>query len=364
MTLRMFLQGLIPMYPFIMGKLNANSSDVGIYLSLSYVFLFLGTYLTGIIVPKYVKPKNLLLSTVLPMSFALMALGFTNDLWLFDTFGCALNFFIGMHVCSNNILMGYYSTEKSVSKNFSTLSFSSLLATVFGGFLVGPLLAWLGYKYSFAVFGGGVLLFSLLLIPIPKPEISQLDSERKKFRVDKNLWLLLVSTFLVSLLLYGFKMGISIMLKRRNWRVSDISIMMALGSSFALPITIWWGKISKYSNSKMLLIISVLCGFAGYFTLFEVGIYFLGLIGFACISVVAYTISIPLMNLLFGWYNRWSLPKAQALISSAVYISAIVGFLVNGYAMQHYSERTCIITGLMISVAALIPLLLIKFERK
>ena len=363
MILRMFLQGLIPIYPFIMGKMNATSSDIGIFLSFSYVFLFLGTYLIGIVVPKYLNPKVVLLGSVLPMVSSLAAYGMIHNIWLFDLCGCALSFFLGLHVCSNNILMGLYSSEASLSKNFSTLSVSSILATVLGGFIVGPMLTWLGFKSAFVVFASVLLLFSLLLIPLSKPGVNLAIQVKKPFKIDTNLWLLLASIFLVSLLLYGFKMSISIMLKRRSWTISEISIMMALGTSLAIPVTIWWGKVSNYFNAKRLLLMLILCGFIAYSSLLGVGFYPLGIIGFACISVVAYSINIPVMSIIYRWYDHQSLPRAQSLTSSAVWFSAIIGFLGNGYAMEHFSETTCISTGLLICLLAFVPLLTIKFGK-
>lgn len=92
MILRMFLQGLIPIYPFLIGKMNAGSSAVGIFLSLNYVFIFFGTYLTGIIVPKNINPKSILLGSVLPIVSLFAAYGVIDKLWLFDVCGCFLSF--------------------------------------------------------------------------------------------------------------------------------------------------------------------------------------------------------------------------------------------------------------------------------
>ena len=362
MILRAFLQGLIPMYPFLMIRLSNKSSDVGIFLSLSYVMLFLGTYLAGIIVPKYIQPKTMLIITLIPVAFAISGYGISTNLLQFDFCGCFGSFFLGLHVCSNGIMMGYYSSTDSVNKNFSSLAVSSLLATVVGGFIVGPLLSWLGYIYAFYLFTTVLVLCTLFIFPLKQPEYNVIKSEKVAFKIDRNLWLLLIATLLISFLLYGFKMSISIMLKKRNWNIKNISIMMAIGTAMALPITIWWGKISNYNNARKLLFITFFLGLIAYGSLFFAGNFIAGIIGFGCISIVAYTITIPLMSLMFVWYNKTTLPRAQALSSSSVWIAAIIGFAVNGFAIEHLSENTFITIGIVIALVAMVPLISIKMN--
>ncbi len=154
------------------------------------------------------------------------------------------------------------------------------------------------------------------------------------------------------------------MLKKRGWKIADISILMAIGTSIAVPITLWWGRISNYANSKKLLVITFLCGLVAYSSLFFAGNYLAGVIGFACISVVAYTITIPLMSILFVWYDKNDLPHAQSLSSSSVWLAAIIGFAINGFAMEHLSENSFITIGIIISLIALIPLAFIDVSKQ
>jgi MFS family permease len=363
MVLRMFLQALIPVYPFLIGEMSKGSNAVGVFLSLSYVFLFVGTYLTGIIVPRYCNSKITLLLSTLPILIALACYGIIHHLVLFDICGCVLSLFVGVHICSNNITMGYYSSGASVSKNFGLLTTGSLLATVTGGLIVGPLLAWLGYRTSFLVFSMSLAIFFILLFPIEKPNINQDIKKKERFEISRNLSKLLIFNFLISILLYGFKLIISVMLKKRGWNVRDISIMMAVGTACALPVTLWWSTISNYKNSRLLLIICTMLGLLAYASLIWIGNYWVGLAGFACISVVAYTIVIPLMSILFKWYDHRLLPRAQALLSSSTWLSAIVGFLFNGYALERFNENSCISVGIGISLLALTQLLFIPLSK-
>lgn len=154
------------------------------------------------------------------------------------------------------------------------------------------------------------------------------------------------------------------MLKRRDWNIGDISVLMAVGTSLAIPIILWWGKIARPGNFKQLFFIIVLCGFSAYATMMVAGSYFFGLIGFGCISIVGYGITIPVISLLYKWYPGQSLPKAQSLTNSAVWISAIVAFFFNGYAIENFTETTCIIGGLVIALLALFPLSAMKLEKE
>jgi len=362
MILRAFIQAFIPLYPFMMGKFGAGSSDVGLFLSLSYAFLFLGTYLAGLIVPVYVKPKAMLIVTLIGIALALSGYGFSGNLWQFEISGYLMSFFIGLHFCSNSIMMGYYSTATSVSKNFSTLAASSLLATVVGGLIVGPVILWLGDMYAYYLFATILAVCTLFFFPLRQPEYHTAKKEIVKFKIDRQLFLLLITTLLICILLYGFKMSISVMLKKRGWNIRDISVLMAIGTALALPVTIWWGRLSNYKNAKSLLLITCLCGFAAYASLFFAGNYLAGVIGFACISVVGYAITIPSMSLLFKWYDHKHLPRAQSYTTAVVWISAIIGFAFNGYALEQLHESTFICIGLLVALMSLVPLWRIKTQ--
>jgi predicted MFS family arabinose efflux permease len=364
MILRAFIQAFIPLYPFIMARFNASSSDVGIFLSLTYGFLFLGTYLAGLIVPVYIKPKTMLIITLICLALALSGYGVSVQLCQFEVCGCLLSFFLGIHICSNSIMMGYYSTATSVSKNFSSLATSSLLATVLGGFIVGPVISWLGALYAFYSFTAVLILCTLFFLPMRQPEYYLAKKEKIKFTIDRNLWLLLLALLLINLLPFGFKMSIAVMLKKRGWDIRDISILMAIGTSLALPIALWWGRLSNYKNTRTLLLITFFCGLMAYASLFLIGSYAAGVVGFTCISVVAYIITIPIMSILFTWYDHKYLPRAQALATAVVWASAIIGFAVNGYALEHLSQSSYVFIGTLIALLAIIPLLRIKMVTK
>ncbi len=362
MVLRTFIQAFIPLYPFIMSRFNPSNSDVGIFLSLSYACLFTGTYLAGQIVPHYIKPKAMLIVTLLCVAFSLSGYGISGHLWQFEVCGCLLSFFLGIHICSNGIMMGYYSTSNSVSKNFSSLATSSLLATVVGGLTVGPIINALGDLHAFSLFAVILILCMLFFLPMRQPDYLP-QKEKVQFKIDSNLWLLLLALLLINLLAFGFKFSIGVMLKKQGWNIRDISVLMAIGTSLALPIALWWGRLSNYKNARSLLYITFFCGLMAYASLFLVGSYAADVFGFTCVSVVAYIITIPIMSILFTWYDHKSLPRAQALATSVIWASAIIGFAVNGYALEHLSQSSYIYIGILIALLSLIPLWKIKMQR-
>ena len=203
--LRAFLQGLIPLYAFLMAKLGAASSEVGIFLSVSYVAIITGTYLAGELIPKYINPKKFFIISYIPVAFAIAAYGFSATLWQFELAGVVGSFFVGTGICSNNILMSYYSTTESLGKNFSFLASSSLMATVAGGFIVGPLISKIGSYWAFTIFGTTLLLCTIFLFFLEMPNFKKEHTSNFKFKISKKFALLLLAIFFTGLLLYGGK---------------------------------------------------------------------------------------------------------------------------------------------------------------
>ena len=76
-----------------------------------------GILLRNALYVRYIKPKIMLIATLFPVAMAISGYGLSSTLFQFDFCGCFMSFFLGLHVCSNGIMMGYYSTEDTVNKN-------------------------------------------------------------------------------------------------------------------------------------------------------------------------------------------------------------------------------------------------------
>ena len=361
LAVRVFLQGLLPLYPFLVADMGGSKVELGIFLSSAYTFMLAGTFSAGRLTPRFIKPRALLFTTLLPFVVLLGLQGSTTSFLMFAVFGCLASFFVGAQLCAGRIMLGYFSTDSSVSKNYSLLTASSLVATILGGLSVGPLLHSQGNAVTFWLFALTILLSAVVLLPLRNPpEVNVPQPTRKPFRPHRDMWLLLAGTMLACILIHVFFMTLSLMLKDKGWNISQISLLTSWGTAICLPVVFWWGYITRYSNARFLFLIAIACGLVSFLTLLGAGNYWLGLLGIASISMVSYVMSIPIMSLLFGWYAKNELPEAQAWQGSCSWLAAIIGYSYNGLVMQYFGYKVSIGIGVCIGILSFVLIACIR----
>lgn len=353
MVLRVFMQGLLPLYPIITEKLGASRQSNGIILASSYTMLLVSTWLSGKLVPRYTNAKSLLLVSMVPMCIGMGLIGTATTITSFVLYSLILFFSAGMNIIAGIMLISHFSNASTIGKNFGIIGLSNLLGSLIGGFVVGPALFNLGYFKGFLLFAVILFIVCLFTFLVQKPEQKITNQVKHTFRFSKNFLLVLLSFVMAVMLIHVFLFSFSLSVKAAGYNISDISIFSAIGTALTLPIPYLLGKWTTiYLPKNLLLIVYGLMGVALVLLLLPKYTPII-ILAVACMSVLAYAGRAIIVALVFPWYNEKDMPLVQAYMGIAAWLAAIVGYLFSGFSLQHLGFTYTVSIGIAISFVAM-----------
>ena len=270
----------------------------------------------------------------------------------YPDFGVSL---VNINLTSNGILIAYSSDSLTAGRNFGIIGISNLLGSVFGGFIVGPVLYSMGYLHGFSLFAVSFTLIGLSAFGVSRPHLTA-SKTPTPFTFTSNFIYLLIASFLVTIIIHFFLFTSSLLLSRSGYTIRDISIYAAIGMGIAFPSPYLLGWFAKtYPPKRILLFIYLLTAIA-------VGVLFLPLslpvylTGAACIGVLSFAMRPVVMSLIFDWFDDASQPMAQAYQGVGAWLAAIVGYLSTGMLLQRFGDTFTLCVGLILVVAAAVVL--------
>ena len=353
MVLRVFMQGLLPLYPIITEKLGASRQSNGIILASSYTMLLVSTWLSGKLVPRYTNAKSLLLISMVPMCIGMGLLGTATTITSFVLYSLVLFFSAGMNIIAGIMLISHFSSADTVGKNFGIIGLSNLLGSLIGGFVVGPALFNLGYFNGFLLFAAILFIVCLFTFFVQKPEGKIIIEAKHTFRFSKNFIFVLLSFVLAVMLIHVFLFSFSLSVKAAGYNISDISIFSAIGTALTLPIPYLLGKWTTiYLPKNLLLLVYALMGIALILLLLPKYTPII-ILAVACMSVLAYAGRAIIVALVFPWYDAKDMPLVQAYMGIAAWLAAIVGYLFSGFSLQHLGFTYTVSIGIVIAFVAI-----------
>jgi predicted MFS family arabinose efflux permease len=355
LLLRTLIQGLLPVYPVFIKSLEAGDAQAGYVLSLSYMMILLGTWLSGRLTPRLVHPRTLLLLTVVPLSLLLFSFSAIQHWHTLLPVSMSLFFFCGLSFTSFNIFTGFLSHEENVGKNYALLSSSSQLGTIIGSFVIGFLIHLLGYKTGFMVIGLTILTCSVFLLLIEKKPITvQATIEKQSLLLPGWLARLAIAAFLGSFVLFASKFIFSLELKKMGYPVEEISYISGYGNLLALFAPLMIGKLLNrktafliYSVTLLSILMSVVLMSVQPSTM----MIFLFITG--GISVFAYSSTAPSSFLIYNAATPSTLSRSLSFMNAVTWVSAIIGFLFTGIILERFGFVTmciCLITMCLVAL--------------
>lgn len=346
LILRTLIQGLLPIYPVYIKELGANQSQIGLVMALSYVMILSGTWLTGKIMPNFIKPKQLIVIITIPIVLCMAGLGMVEHWYTLLPINMLLLFFTGLNFTTANVLTGYYSSNTKVGKSYANIATASLLGTVIGGFFIGFILHDFGYKIGFLIIASLILGSGLVGLLLKEVDI-QIKTERINNRRLAKGWFLqlLLATFFGGMVMFAAKFALSLELKEFGYNVKQISNYTAMGTLITLLVPYIIGKTINDKNTFRYFIFTIFCLLGGVILmLLHINYLPIILIIIALASTFAYSSKIPASYLIYSKFNIIDMAKAQSLLGSANWISGIVGFLCTGILLNHTSfEFVCVL---------------------
>jgi len=356
MVLRVILQGLLPIFPVITEKLGATKQVGGMMIAASYAMLLLGTFLSGKLIPRYTNAKTLLIVTVIPLCLAMAIQGQMTGIAGYVSCSMALFFFSGINMMAGIFLIGNFSDTKTVGKNFGIIGISSLLGSLIGGFVTGPVLYRFGFQTGFLLFSGAMFATCLSGFLIDKPAQSTSIVHTERFRMTKRFALMLLSYVMAVMLIHVFLFSFSLSMKSAGYNISQISLYSALGTALILPVPYLLGKwTATYSPKRILILVYFLIGLALLFLLIPKSNLVI-VMAVPLMSVLTHSGRAIAIPLIFPWFTDKQLPMAQAYLGTAAWLAAIIGYSGIGFSLEQFGLVTTIVIGTSIALLAIIIL--------
>jgi MFS family permease len=345
LTLRVVAQGLLPLYPVLLIDQSISRLWIGYFMAGLYVAIFLGNWFSGKLLNRGFSLKKIVVLTYIPIVIGLLGMGFQNNYLHLFYYTAFMSFFNGINLNINTVILGGYSNGKDIMKNFAWIGLSSILATLFGGILIGPALHYFGNLTAFigfAAFIGFSCIFSLLLQDV---SLRQKEKTVQKFRYDSQFIVLLASLFLLAMLIHFFKIGLSLKMKELGYNISQISIFSTLGTMLVVPMPFILSYLNHKISSIMLLLSTHLTTLISFVLVyfFTKDVYFVFAI--SGVNYMAYCTRIPLMKILHTMFDDLDFARAQTIYGSMVWLAAIVGYLSAGYILEKSGFNTAFFIG-------------------
>lgn len=357
MVLRIFIQGMLIIYPIIIQNTGASKSATGYFIAATFISSLLGTWISGMFMPKIIHPKVMLMYSVFPIALFLVIMGQCSTYFPLLFTALALSFFSGVNINSNAILTALFSNQESVSTNFGWLGLGNISSTILGNLIIGSAIGFWGNKIAFFLFAILFLLSNILLLLIEKPAIlSEENALNKTFKIDRKLCSLLAASLMIIMLIHLFKMSLTLELTKNGYSIKYISYLSAIATFSVLPIPYLFGIASRYLNPKILLGFCYILTIAALTILISTLNYYATIISIAFISILAYGSYIPVVALLYKWHNKETMPKAQTYYGSVAWMAAIIGYTLTGQLLEQTSFHTTILIGISIAITAIFVL--------
>lgn len=364
LVLRVFVQGLLPVYPVLIQNTGAKVSQIGYFMALIYVASLIGTLCSGYFIPKRVNPKTFLIFVVIPIAFTLWFVGMQKDYSSLLAISFCLSFFSAANINANAILTGHYSKKNNLAKNFGWLGLSSILATLLGGLLIGWSIDNFGMQTAFLLFALIFIFFSASIVFADNISVQNTpQSSNLSFKLNKKFLLFIISSILIILLIHLFKMSLSLEMKKSGYTLTNISLYSAYGTLLVLFVPQLLGYLNKNIKAHSLLIYCYITTVLAFLILLS-GLHALTIVlAIACISILAYASRIPAMSLLYSWFSINTFPRAQTYYAASAWAAAIAGYLSVGEILEKFGFISTMYFGIGIGVLAILVLLSIKDKK-
>jgi MFS family permease len=345
--LRMLPTGLLTVYPILLTNMKASKLEIGVFMSVSYIFFFAVTVLSGIVAPKYIGAKKLMLYTVFPAALFLMLMGFANTYLSFLIATCGMICCVGSNIATNSILVGMHCNTDDVGKVFGWVGISHVVASIIGTAIVGVVIQTLGKQTAFILFGAFVFISAVLLFIIKDNYGLQATASRAKdFKFKSQFLIALFTALLCIMMIHVFKMSLSLKLKSEGWQMKDISYTAAIGTLLSIGFPYIIGKLTQVLHAKYILMITYGTTALAMFLLPYLSTTLQVIAGVCLISILAYASRPAMLKLIYMWYPEKDRPQAQSYSSSAAWIAAIVGYLFTGILLEKISlQQASILSG-------------------
>ena len=357
------LLSLLPIYAI---QLGGNEIIAGIYLSLAFGTLAIGTLISGWLSDRFQRRKLMIVLSACVSLPATFLMGQVNSLVLLTIFTMIVWFAGGVSTAMVNILTGMYADVRTRGRTFGIIGISLGLAQIIGGAASGAIVDRWGYAALFA-FVALVYIAQIIagLFLNDSRQSQRLDDPARPAQspIAKAVWLLIVAHTLASTTGFSIGLGKPLMMDGLGFDATAVTSTVTIQGLVALPLPLFVGWLSDRIGRTRLLMAGYLAGLLGALTLISATS-----IGQIWLSTAIFALGGAGASLGFAYVTDLSSPEslgsAMARFSSTPWFAGVLGFGLTGFVIQAVGlQMTFLLVAVLPAIAILLLFLIIRQPR-
>lgn len=352
------IQGTIALLPVYAVRLGAEPASIGMYLSLTFLALTLGTLATGWLADKLQRRKAMVVLAGAVNAPATWLMGQTTAFWQLAILTAFVWFLVGVGYTAVTILAGLFAGETERGKIFGILAINTSLGALIGGLISGPIVQQWGYPAWFLVAALcwlllpaiGPLLEDKVIVRTQREAVADVSGQ-PAFGV--SFYMLLLAFVIAFAAGFVALLGRPLLMDQLGFDLAAISSAVAVGGAVTLPLPLVLGWLSDRLGRYWLIMLCFLAGAIGLAMLaisvslwqFWVASIFLAGVGVTLgIGPALVTDLVP----------EESLGTALAWFGFAPSMGGIIGFMFTGYAIETFGMTTTFVAGAVFTLIAIV----------
>ena len=352
---------LLPLLPVYVRQLGADPASTGIYLSLAFASLAVGTLFAGWLSSRYQIRKLLVILGAIIGLPSMLLMGVAQDLAQLTVITMIVWFTGGAATSIVNILTGLFAEPAQRGRTFGIIGLTFGLGQLLAGLITGPMVDRWGFAVLFIIAALSQpvqLLAGLALRDRPGASRSRSPAPTTGAWMTTGFIMLLVAHILANGISNGANLGRPLRMDELGLSASAITSTVIASGLFTLPLPFLVGWLSDQLGRKPLLIVCYLGPSLGMFLLAaatELWHFWLSVI----ITFIMGSSAIVGSAMVTDLVPFESLDNALARFGAARWVGAVIGFTAFGFVIQRLGLLpTFVIAGTVPLISVLLILLI------
>ncbi len=360
--------GLFPILPVYATEFGASRAIIGIYYALMSAANAAGAMLTNRLAAKLTRKGLFAAAGALGIP-ALMLLGQATSLWQVIVLTAVVWFCGGVVLALVSVFTGQHAGSKSRGKSFSLMFLAFPLGAVFGGTLVGRLVALAGYHAMFVVLGAvwAVLpvigLFKLKVASDARPTRAVAATEPAATGLGSMFYRVLAMTLLASIAINLGRLGTALSMQALDFSASAISSTATVSGLITIPIVLLIGALSDRLGRKNFLMLGYVFAGGGALMLTLAAELWMFWLAATLVLVALCTNGALASALVTDTLTPQAMQSGLPWINAMNPTAGVLGFTSIGFLMDTFGQTPVYIIALIMALAAAVLLNSLRRER-
>jgi MFS family permease len=254
--------GLFPILPLYATQFGATQTQVGLYLTLMYVAITLGSFVPGWLASQ-VPPHWLFVAAGVLGIPCMVLMGQVQSLWPLVGLTAVVWFCGGVGLALIAVFTGIMANKDRRGKSFSLLSLTSPLGSLVGGAMVAWLLTWRDYATLFWVYGAIWLALPLIgWLALPRQHsatagaTSVQRSQPKAAPLGQTFYLLTLISLLAATAINVGRFGTTVSMQLLAFSPGAVASTATVSGLVAIPVIFYIGMLSDRLGRKWMLAVA------------------------------------------------------------------------------------------------------------